>query len=109
MDSKFSEKKIASLWIRKMREKGPVATGVLEWNGAKIKVALWKNRSKQEGDKRPDLILEIDDYEPRQAGPATQGQTTAQAPSAQTNAQNSYSRPAQQWPDNNPLPEDCPF
>jgi hypothetical protein len=56
-----NENRVGALWRPdKQSENGPVAKGSIEINGERIKVVVWRNRWKKEGERTPDLYIEPD-------------------------------------------------
>ena len=60
-----NDTKIGGLWLSTSQNpKAPFAKGEIEVDGKKIRIVLWKNSYKQDGDKKPDYQIEIDRREP---------------------------------------------
>jgi hypothetical protein len=56
-----NEYRIGALWRPdKQSDNGPVAKGSIEIHGEKIKIVVWRNRWKKEGERTPDLYIDID-------------------------------------------------
>lgn len=63
-----NENRVGALWRPdKQSENGPVAKGTIEINGERIKVVVWRNRWKKEGERTPDLYIDLD--KPREGAP----------------------------------------
>jgi hypothetical protein len=61
------EDRIGALWRPKTdNDKAPLAKGNIEFMGRTIKVVVWPNRWKKEGERTPDFYVELDTYEPGQ-------------------------------------------
>jgi len=60
-----NDTKIGGLWLSTSQNpKAPFAKGEIEVDGKKIRIVVWKNHYKQDGDKKPDYQIEIDRKEP---------------------------------------------
>jgi hypothetical protein len=103
--------RIGGLWKPKTENpNAPIAKGDIEIGGAKIRIAVWVNKWKKEGERTPDYHVTLDAYgegsAPLQPGAAPQGRETATAP-AQGVAQRTplgAKPPAQ-----SEFPDDIPF
>lgn len=59
----MNENRIGALWLK---EKGPFAKGSIKIDGKEIKIVVWKNTRKQEGERYPDFHIDIDTWKPGQ-------------------------------------------
>lgn len=63
------EDRIGAAWKpERQSDKGPMAKGTIDLNGERIKIVIWPNRWKQEGERSPDFYIERDTYEPQKTG-----------------------------------------